>query len=200
MKKTKIKIAIPSLVMIVALIFSGDTVPLLAVFSAATLHELGHVVAAKALGIRFSEFSLSLLGARLNTETKLISYKSEMILALSGPLVNIFCFAAFLPQALTQGAGGAFLSCFCSYFCAASITLGVLNLLPISTFDGGRIVYSATALIKDDITARKISRSLSFICLIFLWSASVYLLIKTGSSLSLFTFSLTLFARLFINE
>ena len=197
MKKPKIKIAIPSLIIIAALIFSGDTLPLLAVFSAAALHELGHILAAKALGIKFSEFTLSLLGARLNTESKLISYGSEIILAAAGPAVNLFCFAAFLPQALNANEGsGAFFS----YFTAASLLLGFLNLLPIISFDGGRIVCSSISFFADSYTASKVLKILSFFCLFMLWGSSVYLLIKASASLSLFVFSVSLFARLFINE
>jgi len=197
MKKVKIRIAIPSLILATALVLSGDTLPLFAVFSAAALHELGHIIAARLLGVRFSEFSLSLLGARLNTETKLISYKTEIILAAAGPAVNILSFFMFFPGFTTIGGG---VGEFFSYFTAASAALGALNLLPISTFDGGRIVYSFVSLIKDPDAALKLSKALSFVCLFTLWSASVYLLIKTGNSLSLFIFSLTLFARLFVNE
>jgi len=196
MKKPKIKIAIPSLIIAAALVLSGDTVPLLAVFSSAALHELGHIAAARSLGVRFSEFSLSLLGARLNTETKLISYRSEIILAAAGPSVNLAVFLIFFPQNSLGGAIGEFFS----YLTASSLALGFLNLLPITTFDGGRILYSLVSLAKDPETASKLLRSLSFCCLFIMWSMSVYLLIKTGASLSLFVFSLTLFARFFINE
>jgi len=197
MKKPKIRIAIPSLILAAALVLSGDTLPLLAVFSAAALHELGHIFAARLLGVRFSEFSLSLLGARLNTETKLMSYKAEIILAAAGPAVNILSFLMFFPGfATVGGAVGEFFS----YFTAASAALGLLNLLPVTSFDGGRILHSLISLIKDSETASKSLKILSFCSLFLLWSASVYLLIKASSSLSLFVFSLTLFARLFIAE
>ncbi len=196
MKKTKIKIALPSLIMGITLIFSGRLTTFSAIVLAAALHELGHIAAARLLKIDFSEFSLSLLGARLKTGSRLISYRDEVLLAASGPFVNIIFFIAFYPQTALSGWLGEFFA----YFTAASLFLGLLNLLPISTFDGGRILYASVASKASPALASDILRVLSFICLFGLWCISSYLLIRTGNSLSLFVFSITLFARIFIPE
>lgn len=196
MKKPKIKIALPSLIMGGALIFSGKLTVLTAIVLAAVLHELGHIAAACILKIDFEEFSLSLLGARLKMGSRLISYRDEILLAASGPFINIISFIAFYPQTSWAGWLGEFFA----YFTAASLFLGCLNLLPISTFDGGRILYTSVAAKASPALASNILRGLSFVCLFGLWCISSYLLIKTGNSLSLFVFSITLFARIFIPE
>jgi membrane-associated protease RseP (regulator of RpoE activity) len=78
--------------------------------------------------------------------------------------------------------------------------LGVLNLIPAEGFDGGRILSVAvTSLFGPRAAARLLSFS-SFLSILLLWMFSVYLLIRFGTSLSLFVFTLSLFYRLFIEK
>ena len=48
------------------------------------------------------------------------------------------------------------------------------------------------------IGAETVITSLSFVCCFALWCFSVYLMLRAGASLSLFFFSVSLFARLFM--
>ena len=127
-------------------------------------------------------------------DSDLFSYNREILLCLAGPATNFLCVFIGLHTF------GAFPSDFYQYFIFASAALGILNLLPIQGFDGGRILH---ALLSKHLEPRVVGAwisALSFLFIFLLWSISLYLLIRTASSLSLFIFSLSLFARIFIPE
>ncbi|MBE6545986.1 MAG: hypothetical protein E7668_00920 [Ruminococcaceae bacterium] len=126
-------------------------------------------------------------------ENGLFSYKKEITLCFFGPLFNLCTVALCLLTAPIRTA-------FSQYLTVTSLSMGLLNLLPICDFDGGRILYALLCLRLPQLYADRILRFLSFGCIFFLWSFSVYLLLRASSSLSLFIFSLSLFCKIFISE
>lgn len=188
--KAKIKIAFPTLLSLALLFVFTDRTVLCAVILSTVFHEVGHILAAFLLKIKINCFSVDLLGARLDTERTLLSYTDEIILSASGPFINILSVIAFHGTSLP----------FFVHFTVSSLSLAILNLLPIETFDGGRILYCLTAKLSSSDKAAVLLRAMSFVFLFILWCVSVYFLIKNASSLSLFTFSLTLFNRLFLHQ
>ena len=161
--------------------------------TSATLHEAGHIAAAKFRGVSFCRLNVGILGARLSASTGVCSYKDEIVICAAGPAVNFIC--AAVGEAL-RGLYN-FESEAYSLFFLSSLCLGILNLLPIKSFDGGRILSSLLSHIFGISAAEKALGVLSFLSLFALWSISLYLLLKTAASLSLFVFSLSLFASLF---
>jgi Zn-dependent protease len=83
-------------------------------------------------------------------------------------------------------------------FCMASLSLGIINLIPIRGFDGGRILHALLSLALPVSAVEKISSILGFFSLLCIWLLSVWLLLRTGTSLTLFVFSCCLFAMLFV--
>ena len=86
-----------------------------------------------------------------------------------------------------------------SFFVTVSAALALLNLLPISDFDGGRILHCLLAPAIGLRVTGRVCELLSILSLFCLWCMSVYALIRAGGSLSLFVFSTTLFVRFFIH-
>ena len=166
----------------------------LAAFLAALLHEFGHILAARLCGIPLYECKIGLFGAGLFPEEALFSYGREIILCAAGPLTNLLF--ALLGLLYISGNPSAFLE----YFVFSSFAFGLLNLLPIRDFDGGRVLQALLALRFSPTTVERTIWLLSFFCILFLWSISVYLLLRASSSLSLFVFSLSLFCRIFIRD
>ena len=164
-----------------------------AAFLAAFIHEAGHILAARLCHIRLRECKVGIYGAGLMPESGLFSYQKEILLCLSGPLFNLL--SAFLCLSVK-----AVDSHFFQYFIFSSLSMGLLNLLPIRDFDGGRVLYSLLCLKFRPDLARGILHTFSFFCLFFLWCLSVYLLLRASSSLSLFIFSLSLFFKIFISD
>ena len=189
--KSNIHISVLFIFLLLALLyFSPERSP--ALLLAIGIHELGHILAAKLCGIKIGTFKLGILGAAIVPHRLLYSYKDECILCIGGPLAN-FLFA-FLTYAFCD------FSMFSESFCLYSVSLGVLNILPIKSFDGGRIFSSLLSCKLTPKLTETILNTTSFILIFTLWSISVYLLLKISSSVSLFVFSVSLFAKIFLPD
>ena len=188
----KIKISFFCAIMIAALFLSHSYLSISALL-AATLHELGHIACAKKLGIPLSELKLGIFGASLMPRGSLCSYKDEILLCAAGPLVNIICGIALFPFRNSLGDLATFFMC-------SSLFLGTLNLLPVTDFDGGRILSCIISQTISPQAAATVCRRISFSLVIALWMISVYLLLRLHASLSLFVFSSSLFCKIFIRE
>ena len=154
---------------------------------AAALHELGHLAAARAMHIPIGAMRFDLLGARIDVKGRILSYEEEWLLCVAGPL-----------SSLVFSLIGAF---FWSHtrlaisFSCASLLLGLLNLMPIQTFDGGRMLECALLSFTTPQKTGSVLRGCTFLFLWLLWAFSAYLMIKIADGISLFFFTLSLLAR-----
>ena len=156
---------------------------------AAALHEFGHLAAARAMKIPIGAMRLDLLGARIDVKGRILSYGEEWLLCMSGPLASLaFSLIGSLFWAHTTLA---------IVFSCASLLLGLLNLLPIQTFDGGRMLECALLSFTTPQKTGSILRGCTFFFLWLLWAFSAYLMIQIGDGISLFFFTITLLARFF---
>ena len=191
-KSPSIRVA-PRVVLVFLLFLVTDRSGLVFVtLMAAFFHELGHIFAARVLHVPFRQMRIDLMGARLEIGGRMLSYKEEWLLAMAGPLASF----------LAAGVGLVFreLSELSLYFSCASLLLGGLNLLPIRSFDGGRMLEASVSSIAGARTAYRVMTLSSFFCLFLLWAVSVYFLLRVGDGISLFFFSLSLFLRFFERE
>lgn len=189
----KIRLSVtPAMLVLFCCMLATTPLPNLAAgLLAATVHELGHVAAAAALGINLRSIKLDVLGARLTTEGRLHSYFAEVALCLAGPFVNFLSFAMLFPLIeRTEFLGQLALS---------SLSLGVFNLIPVGGFDGGRVLSGLLHKLLSPALAERVAGAASFLSVLCLWMLSVWLLLRTGTSLALFVFSCCLFGMLFVN-
>lgn len=189
----KIKISFFSAMMITSLLFTQKYYALLPIF-VAFLHECGHLAVARIKHIKIKSLDIGIFGARINIDGGIYSYSDEIWLCLGGPLINLLCADAAAIIARLFGIHSDAVA----LFILSSLSLGIINLLPISSFDGGRMLFGLIARKKPLSFAEKILKISSFISLFLLWIISVYLLLKTSASLSLFVFSLSVFATIFM--
>ena len=162
--------------------------------AAALLHELGHLGAAAMVGIQPAEITVGALGARMGFSVPLLSYRHELLIAAAGPGVNLLC----IPPCLwgirrlggLDGAGEYLL-----FFAAASLALAVINLLPLRTFDGGRILGALCALWFGDRIARRMLDISTVLCSILLWGCGAALWFSAWKNLSLLVLSTALLVR-----
>lgn len=191
-KKTRLVVA-PTVALVFCALLLTDRSGLVSVtLVAALLHECGHIVAARAMKIPFRKMRIDFMGARLEIGGRMLSYWEEWLLAAAGPITSLLG-AAF---------GGLFwgVTQLAVYFSCASLLLGLLNLLPIRTFDGGRMLEGMLLAFWDEERARRVLMGSSFLFLFLLWSISVYFLLRVGDGISLFFFSVTLFSRFFSED
>ena len=191
----KVKISFFAIMLLFSLAMS-DAYYALIPLSAAALHELGHIIAARARGVQLKNFDIGIFGARLSMSGGICSYLDEIIVCAAGPLVNLVLAGTGLFICKERGIDNELIS----LFILSSLSLGVINLLPIRSFDGGRILNSTLSYILDSSVAEALLNLLTFLSLFTLWCISLYLLLRTSASLSLFVFSVSLFASMFIEK
>ncbi len=123
----------------------------LGVFASLLLHELGHFLAAGWLGLGTREVTLFPLGGIARLDRMPAGWSQEVLLALSGPLVNLLLAAAILGWLSHESASGLGTrlqrvpaDCLTRLFW---VNLGLLgaNLLPGLPLDGGRVLRAVLA-------------------------------------------------------
>ncbi len=191
MKKSGMRIRVSATVPIVLglMILTDRTGIGLITVLAALLHEVGHLFAARLLGIRAESMRLGFLGMRIDVGERLLSYSEEWLLCAAGPLVSLVLSAVAAPL------WGVWASA--RLFSCASLVLGILNLLPIRSFDGGRMLECFLSSVIGPRVTQRVMTVCSFLFLFLLWATAVYFLLRVGDGLSLFCFSLSLLFRFF---
>ncbi len=192
MRKGRIRVAPQVAILFLLMILSDRSGLCLVTVGAALLHECGHLVAARLLRIPISGLQMSFLGARLEVSGRMLSYGEEWLLCAAGPFASLFAAAIAAPLWQYTDVARAF-SC-------ASLVLGLLNLLPIQSFDGGRMLSCVLARVGGARVAERGGALCSFFFLFLLWAVAVYFLLRVGDGLALFCFSLSLFLRFFEGE
>ena len=114
---------------------------LFCVVSPAVIHELGHILAAKLCGVRSWRFGLKAGGALITFDFSRLSYMREVFVHLAGPAFGVLS-ALFSVIFFGERA---------EYFAGVSLSMALVNLLPVSGFDGGGgvDVLSAGLVVQD---------------------------------------------------
>lgn len=123
-------------------VFTNYFVEVVTLFTVVTIHELGHVAAAKGYGWRISRVELLPFGGVAEVEESAnVPAREEMVVALCGPLQNVWmvCFAWAMGKA---GWGDA---AYWNYFLHANMMIGLFNLLPILPLDGGKLLLGVVS-------------------------------------------------------
>ena len=145
------------------------------------LHELGHAAAALLLKKKILKITLMPMGIKMKLSPA-DSYIEEMTIAAAGPFQNILVMCC-----------APLFSCEKEIYTFALISL-IVNVLPMATLDGGRIITAAVALATDEQTAEKCIRVLSVVSLFFLWITAVYVFFYTAENVTLLLFCSYIFA------
>ena len=147
---------------------------------AIVLHELMHILVAKKLGYTLSNFTLSITGASMKLENESFFSMDEILIAVSGPFFNLLVF-------ICLACGWWIFPTSYSYtfdFALVNLFVFALNILPIYSLDGGRIVVAIVGKYFDRKTGIKIVR-----CIGFFVSISMFILFII-SCFNVFNFSL----------
>jgi Zn-dependent protease len=116
---------------------------------ACILHEAGHLAAIHLCGVPVRSVMLYFAGIRIDTKhpRQFLPPLSEIFILASGVTVNFAVFLALLPFRENENA---------ALFCAVNLVIGLFNLLPLTGFDGGRLLSAAVRLLCSDDNAERL--------------------------------------------
>ncbi len=164
------------------LFFSWEPAARAAVITSVLAHELSHLAAAKICGERVESARLTAFGISLGFSPPK-SYGEEAFVAAAGPA------ASFILAYLGRVRGGAF----GGEVFVFSLFLGLLNLIPLASFDGSRITSALLSLLFGESAARKATEVLSYAFLFLAWVVSVYIFFYSGVNFALLLFCAYIF-------
>lgn len=156
---------------------------------AALIHEIGHLLAMIIIGDKPESIMFNLFDvAIVDTKRAAHSYKHDVFILALGPILNICIFGLFY---FTY----SFFEIENLYtFSLQNLFLGMMNLLPIESLDGGQILY---ILFSKSFSQRKteiIIQIISFVVLFPLLIIGLIILLRSKYNFSLLFISLYLMA------
>jgi Zn-dependent protease len=159
----------------------------LGLFKSIVLHELGHALMARRMGLRIRSITLFIFGGLAEMEDEPRSARAEFLVAVAGPAVSVAVALLSLLAGLAcrlvplPFAGLAAEVCF--YVAWANALLLAFNAIPAFPLDGGRVLRAALwAITGDGMRATRICS--------FLGQGFGFLLIAGGIALAYWTGSL----------
>ena len=143
----------------------------LLLIAAAVLHELGHLLCAGILRIPFAGLSFRPCGAVMTFDFSRTSYGRELCVHLAGAGTGIL--TAWIALRIFGDAAVR--------FAGISVSLAVLNLLPVEGFDGGGALFCLLAHVLPPDSTGGVCRAVSRCILLLLWAAVLWLELRMQS-------------------
>ncbi|MBQ9861244.1 MAG: peptidase M50 [Clostridia bacterium] len=172
---------------IVLMSFDNSNFILLCLF-ASFLHEAGHALAMLIVRDRPSRVTVGIFGICVERDRGYyLGYRSQALVSLAGPVVNVFCFTLFwcLHQPIAA---------------AIHAGLALFNLLPVSSLDGGEALYALLCAQMPEERAVRIARAVSLAVIFPLAVVGFWLLLSETHNFSLLVMSGYLLLLLFFKE
>ena len=166
----KIKIHESLVILLLISLFVGLFNKLLIIYLIVIMHELGHIIACYFYKRKVDKITLIPLGGIIEFENdKNTSLKEELIIILSGPLINLFIFIICMLFNISNDLSHS------------NKLILLINLLPIYPLDGGRILEIALMRI---FSFKKSLYITSLISILFIIIIGLYSILE-GVSLSI---------------
>ena len=162
-------------------------------FLFALAHEIGHILAMILFKVKIEKIKFGLVNIDLfqNNSDKLINDKVNIIVLLSGSFFNLLLYLFFYFYFFYSGEKIYY------FLSLQNLFLGVLNLLPIDSLDGGKILKIILSKYFDFFLVEKILKYISFLILIPLFFLGICVLFYSGCNFSLVILALYLIIFLF---
>ena len=162
-------------------------------FLFALAHELGHILAMMVFKIKVEKIKFGFVNIDLfqNGSDKIIKDKVNIVVLFSGSFVNFLLFLAFYSWFFHSG------KMIYYFFSLQNLFIGVLNLLPVDSLDGGKILKIILSRYFNFFLVEKILKYVSFLILIPLFLLGVFVLFYSWCNFSLVILALYLIIFLF---
>lgn len=186
MKLYKIATLIVALLTLMSIIASVHPTLLLLCY---LVHELGHIITTYLVGGKIKRISMGAFKLAIGYDSYGLTYKQEFLVSISGVLFNLIFSLICL---LINKNGNETLS----FLTVCNFSLALVNLYPVSILDGGKVLKLTLLGLFSENKAENISNTVSFICVILLWFASVYLQLMFNANISTLLISVFLLIQL----
>jgi Zn-dependent protease len=153
----------------------------MAVFVCVVLHELGHSLQVKRYGITVRDIVLLPIGGMARAESIPREPRQEMIVAISGPLVNFALALLLLGVLMLRRDPIDFEHDFLANLFSINIVLGTFNLIPAFPMDGGRIMRGFLAMrmpyLRATHYAKNVGQAIAVLFVIIGFTKSTFILL-----------------------
>lgn len=169
-EKSKISVHFSFIVLMVVGYFFGLGKLLFSYFVCLVFHEMVHYFVAKKLGYKLGTIRLSMTGAVLDAKQDEFSFKDEILIAISAPLVNLavgFLLVSFwwiVPESYN----------FLQDLAVINFAIFGFNILPFFPLDGGRVLLGFLSKKTQRKNALKLCRAVTICASILLFIFFVF--------------------------
>lgn len=132
-------------------------------------HETGHLIPLLLSGVRVKEISLGAFGVRIIKDDMSLSYKTECVAALCGPIVNLIFLIVF---SVLKNYDEIFILPF-----NINSGLFIINLLPVRMLDGGRFLENLLLMRLTESAVQNIMKISELVTAVFLVLILIFTLI-----------------------
>jgi Zn-dependent protease/CBS domain-containing protein len=125
----------------------------LGLFISIVFHEFWHSIVARRYGLPMKGITLFIFGGVAEMEDEPQNAKTELLMAIAGPISSVVLGILFLAAYRAMTAGGWFgpIAAVLQYLGWLNFILAVFNMLPAFPLDGGRVLRSILWAIKGDL-------------------------------------------------
>jgi Zn-dependent protease/CBS domain-containing protein len=134
------------------LIWLASVLTSLSFFASVLLHELGHALMARRIGVPVHDITLYLFGGAAQIAEEPKSARGELLLGAVGPLVSIALAGLFYALHLAVRGVSAPVGAYGMLLAGMNLSLGLFNLIPGFPLDGGRVLRAALWAWRRDLT------------------------------------------------
>lgn len=152
---------------------------------AAILHEAGHLVMMLLFHVRVKGVKIRLFDILIEADEP-DSFLADVCVTLGGVGMNFLLAGVSVVLA--------------PFFCMANLAMGIFNLMPAVSLDGGRLLTLIVARRYGELAAGRVLRIVSFLILLPLMTAGILFLFRSGYNYSLLAISLYLLAVLLLKK
>ena len=146
---------------------------------AVIVHESGHLLVMLRLGYFPKRIKISLFEIDIRDEGRQQrSARENLLIIFFGPAANFIC---FLPAFLLYLNGAEY----CLPFAAANLSVGLFNLLPVMTLDGGQLLYLILCRHMLPERAERIVTRATFVTIFPLAALGFFVLFRSQYNISL---------------
>ena len=156
-------------------------------FLSVIIHEASHLTAMILFKAHIAGLRVSLCDIKIIEKSRhILDYKQDMIITAAGPLINLLLFLFFFRINLQ--------------FACVNLVIGVFNLLPAASLDGGQLIY---LFLSKHFTGKTSALALDVITVVVsipLFVAGILVLFNSRYNFSFLFISLYLVLSLFVKE